>query len=214
MPKKKNKRIVTPVGISQYAWLTSPDTRFDEEGVFKVNLMLVTTDAKTLIQQIDDSLKDSITLAKEKAKGKNIKEAPLPYSAELDDKNNLTGNTIFKFKCKAQITTSNGTVIPNRVALFDSKGTPLVDVNIWSGSEMKISADVIPYYTSMVGAGVSLRLRACQITKLVEGGGYSATGYGFAEETGYEVTTEESSDTEEGKDENVLEESKDKETDF
>ena len=41
---------------------------------------------------------------------------------------------------------------------------------VWSGSEMKVSADMIPYYTAMAGAGVSLRLKAVQITKLVEGG--------------------------------------------
>ena len=43
-------------------------------------------------------------------------------------------------------------------------------------------AAMIPYYTAMAGAGVSLRLKAVQITKLVEGGaGAGAKGHGFDE---------------------------------
>jgi hypothetical protein len=37
----------------------------------------------------------------------------------------------------------------------------------------------------MVGAGVSMRLRAAQIINLIEGGSNSS-GYGFKEEEGYE----------------------------
>ena len=90
-----------------------------------------------------------------------------------------SGNVIFKFKTKAQIITKDGKVIPNRVALFDSTGKPMIDANVWSGSEMKVSAELIPYYTAMAGAGVSMRLRAVQVTKLVEGGSSNAKGYGF-----------------------------------
>jgi len=55
----------------------------------------------------------------------------------------------------------------------------MIDANVWSGSEMKVSAELIPYYTAMAGAGVSMRLRAVQVTKLVEGGSSNAKGYGF-----------------------------------
>ena len=41
----------------------------------------------------------------------------------------------------------------------------------------------------MIGAGVSLRLRAVQIINLVEGG-RSASGYGFEEQEGYEYKEE------------------------
>ena len=40
---------------------------------------------------------------------------------------------------------------------------------------------------AMAGAGVSMRLRACQIVKLVEGGSSNAKGYGFESvKDGYE----------------------------
>ena len=178
MAKNSYVKVVSPVGVSQYAWLTTPDTRFDETGHYKTNLILKAKDALSLKTQIDGEIKKSLTLAKEKAKGKSIKQAPSPFEDELID-GKPSGNVIFKFKTKAKIITKDGKVIPNRVALFDSMGKPMIDANVWSGSEMKVSAELIPYYTAMAGAGVSMRLRAVQVTKLVEGGSSNAKGYGF-----------------------------------
>ena len=197
--KNNYTRIVSGVGVSQYAYLNSPDTRFDEIGHYKTNLILSGQEAEDLKVKIDAELTKSVALAKEKAKGKNIKTADAPYLDDTDDDGKPTGATIFKFKTKAQITTKDGKLIPNRVAIFDAKGTPMTDTNVWSGSEMKVSAELIPYYTAMVGAGVSMRLRAVQITKLVEGGNANAKGYGFDEEEGYQqpAATEASKDVEE-----------------
>ena len=186
MAKNSYVKVVSPVGVSQYAWLTTPDTRFDETGHYKTNLILKAKDAQPLVTQINAEIKKSLTLAKEKAKGKSIKQAPSPFEDELID-GKPSGNVIFKFKTKAKIITKDGKVIPNRVALFDSTGKPMIDANVWSGSEMKVSAELIPYYTAMAGAGVSMRLRAVQITKLVEGGSSNAKGYGFDKvKDGYE----------------------------
>lgn len=189
MPKNNYDKIVTPIGVSQYAWLTKPDTQFDPDGHYKVNLILDTDKAQDVINKIEANVKKAMANAKEKVKGKAVKAAPTPYFEQLDESDELTGKTVFKFKTKAQITTKDGTLIPNRVALFDSAGVPLTDANVWSGSEMKVSAELIPYYTAMAGAGVSLRLRAVQITKLVEGGSGNAKGYGFGEEDGYKLET-------------------------
>ena len=186
MAKNNNVKVVSPVGVSQYAWLTTPDTRFDETGHYKTNLIINAKQAQSLKTQIDAEIKKSVALAKEKAKGKAIKEAPRPYEDELID-GKKSGNVIFKFKTKAKIIAKDGKVIPNRVALFDSAGKPMIDANVWSGSEMKVSAELIPYYTAMAGAGVSMRLRAVQVTKLVEGGSSNAKGYGFEKvKDGYE----------------------------
>ena len=38
--KNNYTKVVTGVGVSQYAWLTQPDTRFDEIGHYKTNLIL------------------------------------------------------------------------------------------------------------------------------------------------------------------------------
>jgi len=201
MSKNNYVKIVSPEGISQYAWLTQPDTKFDTDGHYKVNLIVPIDKAQPLIKQINAEMEASLKIAKEKNKGKNIKLANPPYEEEMDEKNVPTGNIIFKFKRKAQIIAKDGKVIPFKVAIFDSSGKPLIDTNVWSGSEMKVSAELVHWFTAMAGAGVSLRLRAVQITKLVEGGSGNAEGYGFNNvEGGY--TAPESANT------NVVQEEK------
>jgi hypothetical protein len=189
MAKNNYVKIVSSEGISKYAWLTQPDTKFDKDGHYKVNLVVSAETAQPLIKQIDDEMKKSLELAKEKNKGKAIKQANLPYENEVVE-GKETGNIEFKFKRKAQIIASDGKVIPFKVAIFDSAGKPLIDTNVWSGSKMKVSAELMPWYTAMAGAGVSLRLRAVQITELVEGGAGSAEGYGFDKVDGGFVAAE------------------------
>ena len=179
MSKQTYNKLVTPVGVSQFAWLNKPDTKFDENGHYKVNLIVSANDAKPLIKSINDEIAKAVEMAKEKSKGKNIKTANTPFEEEYAD-GKPTGNVIFKFKAKAKIIMKNGDVIDNKVPIFDSKGTPMTN-QVWSGSEMKVSADMIPYYTAMAGAGVSLRLKAVQITKLVEGSGANSSAHGFSE---------------------------------
>jgi len=187
MSKQTYNKLVTPVGVSQFAWLNKPDTKFDENGHYKVNLIVSANDAKPLIKSINDEIAKAVEMAKEKSKGKNIKTANTPFEEEVVEETvngkkvmKPTGNIIFKFKAKAKIIMKNGDVIDNKVPIFDSKGTPMTN-QVWSGSEMKASADMIPYYTAMAGAGVSLRLKAVQITKLVEGSGASSSSHGFSE---------------------------------
>jgi hypothetical protein len=191
--KNNNVKITTPKGIAQYPWLTTADTKFSEIGEFKTNLILGKSEAQPIAQSIDKAYADSITLAKEKAKGKKVKEADKPYFDEVDDKGNPTGNVIFKFKCKAKVTTKNGDTFDNKPAIFDAQGKPMQNVNVWGGSQIKVSAELIPYYTQMVGAGISMRLRAAQVIELVEGGSNSE-GYGFKKEDGYVHTTETKSE--------------------
>ena len=171
--KNKYTKIVTPVGIAQYPWLSSPDTKFSEVGDYKTNLILSKKDAQDVIKMIDTAREESVKIGAEKSNGKKVKQADPPYYDEVDDDGKPTGNVILKFKCKAKVTTKSGESFENKPTLFDAKGKPMLNVNVWGGSELKVSAELIPYFTSMVGAGVSMRLRAAQIIKLIEGGSNS-----------------------------------------
>ena len=191
MSKMNYAKIVTPVGVSQFCWLNVPDTKFDETGHYKTNLIVNAKEGLSITKSINDEVKKAIALGAEKSKGKEVKKANLPFEEEYVE-GKPTGNIIFKFKTKAKIITKDGKVIPNKVAIFDSQGKPMTDINIWSGSEMKVSAELIPYFTAMAGAGVSLRLRAVQITKLVEGGNANSAGHGFDKvDDGYVAPAEE-----------------------
>ena len=82
----------------------------------------------------------------------------------------------------------------NTVKLFDAKGKP-TKVKVGGGSRIRVSAEINPYYTPTIGAGVSLRLKAVQIEELMQGG--DATSYGFDEiEDGFDASEHEDEDLE------------------
>jgi hypothetical protein len=115
--------------------------------------------------------------------GKDIKTANPPYFDEVDESGKPTGNVIIKFKSQFKPT------------IFDSQGSVMTESSIWGGSEIKVNAEVSPYITTLIGAGVSLRLKAVQVIKYVEGGTSSADNFGFQTETGFVQPTEPTAET-------------------
>lgn len=192
--KARNPRYVTQVGVAIYPHLVEPDTKFNSEGEYKVKLRLapdsVITDAKgkrvSDVQSfIDEMMAKALEKAKQENKGK-IKEADAPY--EIDEE---TGDVLVNFKLKATGKTRDGKEFTQKPALFDAKGKPAEVKAVWGGSKIKVSFEVVPFYTKLIGAGVSLRLKAAQIIELVAGsGGGSADSYGFGKEEGYEAEDE------------------------
>ena len=166
----------TPQGVAQYPWLSKPDTKFSEEGDYKVNLIIAKEEALPALKLVNQVYAENYEKEVKKAKGAEIKKAPPPFSEELDDAGQPTGNIILKFKSKAAY----------KPAIFDAKGIPMIDSNIWGGSELKVNGSVAAYYTPLIGAGVALRLRAVQVIQYVEGGSGSADRFGFEAVAGYE----------------------------
>ena len=185
MSKEKKPRFTTPKGTAQYPYLTKPDTKFNPEGEYKVKLELDAADAGELISFLDEQVELAVEKAKKDPKnaGKKIKVGDAPYSV-----NEETGKASISFKLKAKVTTKSGETFEQRPAIFDAKGKPITDVNIGGGSKVKVAYEVVPFYTALVGASISLRMKAVQVIDLVEfSGGASAEGYGFGEEEGYEA---------------------------
>lgn len=185
--KKKTERFVSPKGIASYPYLTEPDTKFNPDGDYKVSLIVAGDDANKIINFLTEQHKDAVAKAKKDNAGKRVKEGDLPFF-ENDD------NTVtFKFKLKAKVTPKNGKPFEQKPALFDAKGKPLTsEPKIGGGSVIKVSYEVVPYYTAVAGAGVSLRLKAVQIIELKEySGGSTAENYGFGEEEGFEADDDE-----------------------
>ena len=166
----------TPKGVAQYPWLSKPDTKFSEEGEYKVSLILPKEEAIPILKQINEVFAENVAAESKKNGGKDIKKAPPPYMEQLDDAGNSTGKVILKFKSKAAY----------KPAIFDAKGIPMIDSNVWGGSEIKINGSIAPYYTPLIGAGVALRLRAVQVIQYVDASTGAASKFGFEEEVGYE----------------------------
>ena len=190
-----NKTFTTEKGIAYYPYISAPDTKFDEQGHYKVNLCLSQEKAKPVIEMINNEILSGIKALKADKPNTNIKQAPLPYADETDEDGNPTGNVIIKFKSKAAY----------KPAVFDSKGTMMPNSNIYGGSEIKVSGSISFYHTGSIGAGVSLRLRAVQLIQYVEGA-VGATKFGFTEEEGFTLEDPDTNvtDTSNAIEENII----------
>lgn len=176
----KYTRVTTPKGQASYPWLKQPDTKFNPDGLYSCNILVDKSDATKLIEAIDKVFAANADAIRQEKKKKDIKLADKPY-VEME------GNKVlFKIKSKAKI--GNNEVRP---IVVDAKGKPIVETDIYGGSEVKVSADLIPYFVPTNGAGVSLRLVGVQVLKLQNKPMPSMDSLGFKEEAGYEHIAQE-----------------------
>lgn len=189
----------TPKGIAKYPRLTEPDTKFNKSGVFSTKLILSAEDAAPLMEVIDKEIEKAYTEKVDKLKAdgkaalaKKAKRADPPYLAVCDDEGNETGEVEFSFKMNHQFTKKDGTVEKRTPLLFDAKGHKIQGkTSVWGGSEIKVAYQLVPFDSPVAGTGVSARLNAVQIIKLVSGTGGTASSFGFGEEEGYEASEDE-----------------------
>jgi len=184
MARKKNLRITTPAGTAVWPRLNEPDKKFNKDGTYSVNLRLPKTDAEGLIDDMNAVLKTHIeNISKENPK-KKIEPAALPIKDVVDGDNNPTGEVDIKFKLNA-VGLNGADRWEQRPALFDSTGKPLTET-IGSGSTIKVGAEIVPYYTNMAGAGITLRMRAVQVLELTEfQKGDNFDSWSFSSEKGF-----------------------------
>lgn len=174
--RKRNERFVSPKGRFVYPWLTTPDTKFDADGVYRLKLAVPATEAAGLVDMLSEKQQNHLKTNKAKVR----KEGSCPW--ELDEE---TNEYLFSFKMKAVVTPKNSDPFTQRPAIFDASGQPCRDLKIGGGTVGKVSFEIIPYANKMIGAGLSLRLKAVQIIDLVEYGQQDADSYGFGEEEGF-----------------------------
>lgn len=182
-----NIRLTTPKGYAQYPYLLEPDTKFNPDGDYKVNLAMDDNEATNkLISKLetilDDFYEESEEVAKTIAKGRKVSKADI---FEHDSE----GRIVLKFKQKAKITKKDGTKIEMKIPQFDCHGKPM-SANIGRDSVIKINFSIRPYFMPTTKTcGLSLRPVAVQVIDLKEfTGGGSAESYGFDDEgEGYEA---------------------------
>ena len=157
----KKTTFKTPQGIAQYPWLNRPDTQFDADGQYKVNIRVKKDAAQSLIDEIKKITEDAF--------GAKAKSATLPFVNDEE-----TGDIIFKTKSKYQpsVVDSSGTVIP-------SHSLP----PIYGGSQLKVAGTLSPYDKGG-RVGISMQLGGVQIISLSENA--NTVGIQFGEvEGGY-----------------------------
>ncbi len=190
---KKNIRLISPAGSSLWAMVLRPDTKFNPEGVFSIQVVIPQEHCGQMLQAIEQETQAKFQeIAEElKARGKHadvkkIKLADKCYTEVFDETGEPTGELKFKFKLNASGKNKAGEVFHQKPVIVDAKGRPC-DVEIWNGSTVKVSFEIIPFYTTLIGVGVSLRLKAVQVIKLVSGEKDTGDAFGFGVEEGFEA---------------------------
>jgi hypothetical protein len=129
------KTITTPAGIARYPSLNRPDTKFDEVGVYKVNLEMSSEDAEPFIKQAEALFAEFLEDKKRELKKDKLKLHAAPW--EEND-----GLVQLKLKVKAMGKNKEGETFSRQPKLFGSDGQPITD-NIGGGSKIKVA--VVPY---------------------------------------------------------------------
>lgn len=204
-------KVVTPKGTAIWPRLNTPDTKYNKAGVYEVKLAFEEGDAglaplQEKVQGLLDAKYDEIVeeqtqkLTEAGKKGLIKKfvdslEKVSPFKAEEDpETGDETGRVIVKAKMTASgISAKTGKPWTRKPNIFDAKGHQLKNPpQIGGGTEMKLSVELLPYYAANDKTiGVSFRLEAAQIIKLVQFGARDAAGYGFGEEDGDDLSEAE-----------------------
>ncbi len=180
--KKTNKLPMhtTPRGRTEWARLWTPDTKFNVDGEFGTKLVMDNADAVDIMAMLDAAHALAIDSAVEETGKPRAKiRVTDPY-----DVNAETGDVTIKLKLKAKVTTQKGETFEQKPIVVDAKRQPITrEIPLWNGSLVRIGFQIIPYYTALAGAGLSLRLRSVQVIEALAGSNEAASM--FDDEDGY-----------------------------
>jgi hypothetical protein len=199
MAKEKRVRMTTPRLRLKYPRLTIPDTKFNPDGEYGTKGLLdpSTDAAQKFLKQLDKLTDDAFAKMKEEHKKfSKVMTRAATYRAELNDDGDETGLIELGFTMPAKVTAKKGPNVGKtyafKPALFDAFGQPVTkkDIRIGAGTEAKVSFEFWPYFApNDKKAGLTKRLVAVQIIKLVEWTGQDAGDFGFStEDDGFDVS--------------------------
>lgn len=180
-PKTESIYLELPEGEAVFPWLNTPDTKYNAEGKYKLDLRVPGAEAAASVRQLE-TIRDAF-FAGLSAKDQKTHRTVAVAVAELDDSGAETGNILFRASLNAvghnKETGETWTQAPR---IWDSEGNRAQDVEVWGGSRLVLRVEVRPYAMgSTKTVGVSLRLRDVQVVDLVTGKGASSP---FASRTG------------------------------
>lgn len=189
--KRRYSDMVTPKGTAGYIWVHKPDTKFDEDGVYKADVTFAAADVAgiaTRLREIAHEYKeDQVEAAPADRKGK-LKTAAVaePTIPVYDEDGNPTGDVKLRFKQKAIIRFRDGSSKEAKPWIKDAKKQNTEAIP-YAGSVVRVVFQPAPYYVASSNTfGVTLRFVGLQIIELVSGGS-AAGGSGLLdEEDGFE----------------------------
>ena len=179
------KNMMTIKGQALWAKVFEPDTKFNADGVYSINLLIPESESHELGECLE-TMRDEYMQEEAKRNPKiaaKLSTKPV-FEEHYDKEGNPTGEMELKFKQNAKIKLRDGSTSTAKVMVVDAKRNVMKgDVLIGNGSTVKVAFEPRPYLlASTKQVGVSLRLKGVQVIDLSEYG-YSASL--FEDEEGF-----------------------------
>jgi hypothetical protein len=181
-----SKKLKTVTGNAMWVKVFEPDTKFNPDGVYSVDLLKPQLEATKLSDYLEGLVSERLEEEmKQNPKYKDKLSTHLPFEEDTDQDGNPTGDIKFKFKLDAVGKRRDGNTYTQKPLVVDAKLSPMTgEKMIGNGSTINVSFEPRTYFipaTKMVG--VKLHLVGVQVLELVEyGGGASSM---FNVEDGY-----------------------------
>jgi hypothetical protein len=176
----------TPAGEGRYCWINKPDTKFNEQGVYKTELGLTGEIAQQFKAEIDAVCEAAFeeetreVLAKDKKKWGIYR----PYQEEEDAAGNKTGKIWFSFRQNAVIMVE-GEPKEIKIGIYDAEDKK-VTVPVFSGSTLRVMYK--PRNVKVASqklAGARLDFLKVQVVKLADrdqSGGFGEVEGGYVQD--------------------------------
>ena len=186
--KKYLEAFTSPAGEAVFPWITRADTEHDASGVFHTDLSVPLELAEEFIAKLENA-RDEFLTTLSAAQQATLVARPV-YKLELtrpvfepgitdDEKAAIkaafvgteTGNVLFRFKLKAQVTPKVGEAFTQAPIVVTADTGERVESPVYGGSIIRVRGQIVPY-TNVAAAmvGVTLRLKAVQVIELQTGG--------------------------------------------
>ncbi len=181
--EKKPQRIVIK-GSASWAKVFTPDTKFNTEGTYSIDVIVPEDEAASICEQLDNLCEEEFNNhVKANPKLKVSLSIRKPYAPELDENGDETGNIVFRAKKNAGGVRKDGSKWKGSAPIvMDAKRNPVTGILIGNGSTVKVAIDLVPYMMQATKqVGLSCRLVGLQVIELIEYAGKSM----FDEEDGF-----------------------------
>lgn len=165
---RKSFKWITPIGTAKWPRLAVPDTKFNPDGEYSVEIIFEGDTAVQVVEQLNQFLEVSREEAKKQLANKPAKlktlQVMLPYE-ELED-----GSIKIRIRKPALYRAQDGTVFERKIIVVDSKVKPIDPREVTNGSLIRAEIRVKPFYFPPSNSyGVSLKdLRGVQLIKKAE----------------------------------------------
>jgi hypothetical protein len=178
---------LSPAGEAVFPWITRADTEHDASGVFHTDLSIPFEEAQDFIATLEKARDGFIqtlpvnkqkTLAAKPVYFEELTRPEYPEDATKEEKRALrdawdgepTGNVIFRFKLKNNVTTQDGTTFVQSPVVVDDATQEDIEGPVFGGSILRVKGQVVPYTNAAAGiVGVTLRMKAVFVIEQVGG---------------------------------------------